>query len=358
MKILVLTCSTGGGHNSCAKYITEEFIKNGISCTMVDYFTLIGKNASKIAESLYLASTKGKGRLFEKIYKIGEIYNKTGLTSPIYTLNKMTSNKILKYIDENNFNVVICTHLFPSLAITALKDREKINLINVATDYHLIPFWNETKPNYFIIPSKLLKNEFKKAGFKDEQLISSGIPISSNFKNTKSLNLPKDKKRILIASGSMGFGNLINLVKEILQKIDAYVIVVTGNNQKMYHELKKINNSNLIVTGFVNNFNDYIAFSNIVLTKPGGLTTTEVAVLNKPIIHINPIPGVENYNALFFKKNKMALIGINNNKIIKNIKKLFSNSSFSDKLRSRQEEIINGNSASDLVKFVLERFNK
>ena len=71
MKIVVFTCSTGGGHNACAKYIKEEFNLNGIECDIKDYFELVGDKASNVAEKLYLDSTKGKGSIFGGVYKLG-----------------------------------------------------------------------------------------------------------------------------------------------------------------------------------------------------------------------------------------------------------------------------------------------
>ena len=79
LKIVVFTCNTGGGHNSCAKYIAEEFNKSGITSDVVDYMSLASSKASVRAEKLYLASTKGNGKIFKAVYKLGEAYNKTGL---------------------------------------------------------------------------------------------------------------------------------------------------------------------------------------------------------------------------------------------------------------------------------------
>lgn len=70
MKIVVFTCKTGGGHNACANYIKEEFEKYGVCCDVVDYFDLVGKKASDVAEKIYLDSTKGKGRAFGRVYKL------------------------------------------------------------------------------------------------------------------------------------------------------------------------------------------------------------------------------------------------------------------------------------------------
>ena len=99
------------------------------------------------------------------------------------------------------------------MAVTTLKqERKAIKLINVATDYHAIPFWEETEPDYFVIPHNSLKEEFIKKGFKEEILLDFGIPVCSSFYKVKNdLNLPTDKDIILITSGSMGFGRMKDL---------------------------------------------------------------------------------------------------------------------------------------------------
>ena len=357
MKVLVLSCSTGGGHNSCGKYIKSEFDLNNIECDFVDYFSVLGNKLSKRIEKLYLKSTSGKGKIFEGVYKLGETYNKVGLISPVYELNKLAKKKMLEFITENKYDLVICPHLFPSMAITSLKkDGFDIKLINVATDYTNIPFWNETKPDYFVIPHESLKSEFTNKGIDEKILLPIGIPISTKFKESKSsLTLKKDKPNILVTSGSMGFGNLKDIVKKILDNIDAYVIVICGSNKKLLKELSNIKNSNLIVNGFVNNMNDYIKGSDVVLTKPGGLTSTEVAVLNKPMIHIMPIPGVENYNANFFKNNNLSLVSNTIDEIIENTKRLLEDKDLQKEMIESQSKIINKNSAKDLVKFVINK---
>ena len=353
MKVLVLSCSTGGGHNSCGKYIKSEFNLNNIECDFVDYFSILGNKLSKKVEKLYLKSTSGKGKIFKEVYKLGETYSKVGLTSPVYELNKLARNKVLSFIKENDYDLVICPHLFPAMAITALKkDGVDIKLINVATDYTNIPFWNETKPDYFVIPHSSLKDEFINKGTPEEVLLPLGIPVSTSFQKGKSnLSLPKDKPNILITSGSMGFGNLKDTVKSILNSIDAYVIVVCGNNKRLFKELSKIKNSNLIVKGFIDNMNDYIKESDIVLTKPGGLTSTEVAVLNKPMIHIMPIPGVENYNANFFKKNNLSLVSNTLDEIVLNTKHLLEDKDLQKEMIENQSKIINKKAAAELVSF-------
>ena len=357
MKILVLSCSTGGGHNACGHYIEEEFKENNIICDFVDYFDILGPKAKKRSENIYLGTTKGNGSIFKLAYKLGEAYSKTGITSPVYSFNKLGKNKLYAYIKENNYDLVISPHLFPAMAVTTLKEEGKdIKLINVATDYHAIPFWEETKPDYFVIPHSTLKQNFIKKGFKEEILLDFGISVSSSFHEIKNnLYLPTNKDMVLITSGSMGFGKMKEIVKRLLEDIpNIYVVAICGNNQNLYSELKKLDNSNLLVKGYVNNINEYIAASDIVLTKPGGLTSTEVGVMRKPMIHLMPIPGVENYNAEFFEKNGLSLISKNVEEVIMNTTRLLEDKNMQNMMVEKQSKIINRNSAKDLVDFVLK----
>ena len=128
-------------------------------------------------------------------------------------------------------------------------------------------------------------------------------------------------------------------------------------NKKLYLELKEINSENLLVKGFVTNINEYISSSTIVLTKPGGLTSTEVGVIRKPMIHLMPIPGVENYNANFFEKNGLSLISNNIEEVISNTEKLLKDEKLQKEMIKNQAEFINRNSANDLVQFVINNAN-
>ena len=360
MKILVLSCSTGGGHNACGHYIEEEFKKNHILCDFADYFDILGPKAKDRSEKIYLTSTKYNGSIFKLAYKLGEAYSKTGMTSPVYGLNKLGKNKLYSYIRKNHYDLIISSHLFPAMAVTTLKKEGKdIKLINVATDYHVIPFWEETKPDYFVIPHITLKEDFVKKGFKREILLDFGIPVSSTFHKIKNnLNLPTDKEIVLITSGSMGFGKMKLIVKTLLEYIPyVYVIAICGNNKELYSELKKITNPNLIVRGYVDNINEYIGASSIVLTKPGGLTSTEVGIIRKPMIHLMPIPGVENYNAEFFEKNGLSLVSNNMEEVKVNTIKLLGDKNRQKIMVENQAKIINQNAAKDLVNFVLNNFN-
>lgn len=150
MKILILSCSTGGGHNACGHYIEKEFKKNNISCDFVDYFDILGPNAKKQSEKIYLNTTKGNGNLFKVAYKLGEAYSKTGIPSPVYGLNKLAKNKLYRYIQKHNYNLIIAPHLFPAMAVTTLKKADKM-LALLMLPQITMQFLFGKKPNQIIL---------------------------------------------------------------------------------------------------------------------------------------------------------------------------------------------------------------
>ena len=100
MKILILSCSTGGGHNSCARYIEEELKENNIECEFKDFFDIVNPKAKELSSKIYLASLKGNGKVFKGLYSIGDLYSDSRLTSPVYLDNKLHANSLLKYIGQ------------------------------------------------------------------------------------------------------------------------------------------------------------------------------------------------------------------------------------------------------------------
>ena len=358
MKILLLSCSTGGGHNSCARYIEQELKDNNIECEFKDFYDIVNEKTKNLSEKIYLKSLGNEGKIFKSIYKMGELYSKTGIKSPVYLVNKLHKKKLSNYIKDNNIDLVITTHLFPALTITAInkdKDYDNIHFLFVATDYEPCPFMEEAKPDYFITNSELI-DKFNKKKISTDNLLTTGIPISTKFiksaKNIrKDLNI-NNENVILIMLGSMGFGSIDTVIHELLTEKNTKVIVVCGTNKELYKRLKEINNDNLIVLAFVNNINDLIYSSDIILSKPGGLSSTEIATMRKPLLHIFPIPGIETYNTKFFYKRNMNMICNNKEEIITNCKYLLSNKDKQKEININQEKYINKNSASDLVTFI------
>ena len=363
-KILILSCGTGGGHNSAAKAIQESLLDRGINADFKEYLEIINPSIKEKVNKLYLKSTKGNGKVFKKVYHLGELYQKTRFKSPIYKLNSISKNKLYRYIKEKEYDYIITTHLFAAQALTAVKQEHEIHFMAIATDYVCIPFWEETNPDILVIPNEDLKENFINKGVKKEKLLPIGIPVSKCYKLIydekdckKKLGLDENKKYVLILNGSMGFGNVINMVKNLLSEMkDMNFIISCGNNKKLLGILKdKYKRDDRIVTlSYVSNLNEYMASSEIVLTKPGGLTSTEVATIRKPLIHTMPIPGCENYNANFFCDRKMSIKCDTIQEVVSSTKNLLYNKEVQEELIKNQSKYIDKN-ACDKICNVIER---
>ena len=293
----------------------------------------------------------------------GELYQKTKLKSPIYSLNWLNRNKLYEYIENNWYDYVVTTHLFAAQALTAIKKEHNIHFIAVATDYVSIPFWEETNPDYFIIPSKELEKDFIAKGIKKEKLLPLGIPVQRECSEDydkksirKKLGLNLDEKYVLVLTGSMGFGNLAALVEELVKGIsNCNFIISCGKNKKLLDELKNKykNNKKVQELAFTRDLNLYIKMADVVLTKPGGLTTTEIATIGKPFIHTMPIPGCENYNANFFQSRKMSIKCDIIEEVVRNTKKLLKDEIIQKEMVDNQRKYINRNASYDIADLVI-----
>ncbi len=147
MKILILSCNTGEGHNSSAYSLKAAMKSQGIDCEVQDTIALMSPVASKNVSDAYVYSTKSS--LFEHAYKLGEAVSNmdTYFKSPVYAANKIYTKQLYDLIIDGGYDAVVCVHLFPAEALTALKRKAKIAVptVFVMTDYTCIPFLTETR---------------------------------------------------------------------------------------------------------------------------------------------------------------------------------------------------------------------
>lgn len=231
-----------------------------------------------------------------------------------------------------------------------------------------IPFWNETNPDYFVIPHKDLEKNFIDAGIAKEKLLPIGIPVATKFsakydkaKCKKELGLKANEKYVLILNGSMGFGNVNGMLKRLVSEIeDVNFIVSCGNNKKLLDNLNENykENSRVISLAYTNDLNKYIASSEGILTKPGGLTTTEIATMRKPLIHTMPIPGCENYNAAFFLDRKMSVKCENIEQVVASTKELLYNEDMQKKIVDNQKKYIDIDNSNKIANIVISEIEK
>ena len=325
MKVLILSCNTGEGHNSAARAIKQHLDSQNVECTVTDTLSLVGDTVSKKVSDLYIYSTRTN--LFKFLYMAGTAVSDMldKMKSPVYLWNKSYSETLLKYIQDKGFDIVICVHLFPAQAMTDLKTRGKTDIpsIFVMTDYTCIPFLDETKLDSYVIPHEHLIEEFAANGIPREKIYPFGIPVDDRFflyssksearKRTAQLfgwDVQLWNNWFLIMTGSMGYGNTQDIIDEtIRQSLDGTeVIAVCGHNEEMLKRLEEENRylPNIHPVGFTDQIPLLMDACDVVFTKPGGISSTEAMSKHIPMIHTKPIPGCETRNAEFFHYHGMS----------------------------------------------------
>lgn len=360
MDVLILSCSMGGGHDSAAKAILEEMKILGHNAVMFNPYTLKSDRLANTIDKAYVSVARSTPKLFGVIYKIGDIYRKLPCRSPLYFINRAMNKTMQEYLSLHHFDIVIITHLFGAEILTNMKNHgiKVPKMLFVATDYVCTPFTEEVACDAYIIPTSDIYYDFITRGIPKNKIYPYGIPTHAKFAEIKDKNavrdrlcLKKDKKYILIAGGSMGGGN----IKKAINKIQAYfktsndieLIVICGSNKQLYKKLKQQNDLKTTVIGYTNDMASYLKASDLFITKPGGLSSTEAAVCGVPILHTSAIPGCETCNARYFSDYGMSVTGNITYDILKRAEELLNDEAACKKMIERQRKYINPNAARD-----------
>lgn len=276
MKILILSCNTGEGHNSSGRALKAALINKGIECDLRDTLALRSERLSRFVSDLYEFSIRIS--LFGIIYRIAQWYSSLQLKikSPIYLFSGLFTKKLASLITDGRYDGIICVHLFPAEGITRIRRKygQSIPTIFVMTDYTCIPLLYETELDRYVIAHKSLKDEFRENGLPEEKLRAAGIPVNETRFSAK---LPKDVAQnlvnilfewedapgrwYLIMGGSMGFGNIIKLIEELKMNISDSdrIICICGKNDKLRHDIHRQFSRcfNIKAIGYTDNFVDY-----------------------------------------------------------------------------------------------------
>ena len=368
MKTLILTCHTGEGHNSAADAIYEELMSRDEDCKVVDALTFSGKKPNEIVTSSYNSLIVKAPNVFGWIYKAGDLYRSTRLTSPVYYANTLYAKNLLEYVNENQFDSIICTHLFPMEALTYLKRKHELQAkcYGVLTDYTCIPFFEETDLDCYFLPHRDLIPECTEKGMRKDRLIATGIPVHKKFSEQiqkkqarNHLVIPSDKKMYLIMTGGMGCGNILELCNGLLKNPDKNIIiyVLCGKNDSLKQKIDQLHQTDARVQAvvFTKEVSIYMKAADVLLSKSGGISSTEAAVTNIPLIHIMPIPGCETKNAAFFSEKGMSLYAKTTEQAAEFADSLINNPNKAERICDMQRQQINPNAARDIAAYVLSQ---
>lgn len=361
MKVLILSCSTGEGHNSAGNAVSEYFKASGIQCDIVNAFNFVSQPLSEFLSKGHVFVYRNMPRLFGVGYKIEEKY------PPKSFYRKMAKGApaLAKYIRIGEYDAVICSHIFAAMMLTECRHNFGCGApaYLIATDYTCSPGANMLDMDAYFIPHEKLAAEFADKGIPSERIVPSGIPVSQKFFSAKpkaqsreELGLPADSSIILLSSGSMGCGPMGELTQKLLDKADygTKICVICGNNKKLYDELLPLcRDSRLVLEGFTLKMYDYMNSADVYITKAGGLSSTEAVALGVPLVFVAAVPGCESYNISFLTSNNCAVTADSADKITELALDIVKNrTAYSEKFSKGQKSIA-GNGAKNIYDYVI-----
>ena len=321
MRTLILSCNTGEGHNSCAKAIQETYAAHDETCDIVDALQFISKRASQFISDWHSRIYRHAPKLYKAGYHTAEERTsvfREGTT--VYRYLTSGSEKLYHFILNGGSDNIICTHVFPALALTAMLKHHPMPLVTsfVSTDYTCSPSVENSELDYYFIPDISLTEEFVQCGVPREKLIDSGMPVKQAFYlNTDKaaakaeLGLPVDHQHLLVMCGSIGCGPIKELTEDLLIRLtsEQELTIVCGANEELFAKLERhfAHDPRIHIHGMVDYVPLLIHSADLFLTKPGGLSTSEAAACGVPMLLMDTVAGCEGHNLNFFLRQGIAV---------------------------------------------------
>jgi len=369
-KVLILSASAGAGHLRAADALVSAFKK---------------ENAAE--EVLHVDVLKYTNKLFQNLYSKAyiEMVNKTPeLLGWLYdaldkpwknerrrlALDKLNTRPFVRVLKEYKPDIAICTHFLPAEIISWLKAKGKISFPQaiVVTDFDVHAMWLCHHYEQYFVALEETRAHLEKLGIPANKITTTGIPIDPVFAGKKDKEemrakhgLQKDLTTILVSAGGFGVGPIEHLLQSISEmKHPAQVVALCGRNEKLLKGLQKLSvklseKSNVVIKpiGFTTLMDEYMSASDILLGKPGGLTTSEALAKGLVFLIVNPIPGQEERNSDHLLEENVAIRCNNLPTLAYKIDRLLDDETRFKSMQSNALRFARPNAATEIVQKLL-----
>ena len=312
-KVLVLSASAGAGHLRAAQAIERALIGMGAVRELrhIDVLEYTNKLFRHFYSKAYIEMVNTMpdvlGWLYDYLDKPWKNERRR------LAFDKLNTRPFVKLLQQERPDVVVCTHFLPAEIISWLKAKERIGTRQaiVVTDFDVHAMWLVHHFEHYFVALDETRAHLEQLGIATEKITVSGIPIDPVFAEQKDKRtmrrkhgLKEDRTTILISAGGFGVGPIEHLVQSLLGLLHpAQIVAVCGRGKELKTRLDRMAsrrlppNISLHVTGYTTDMDEYMAAADLLVGKPGGLTTSEALAKGLVFVIVNPIPGQEERNA-------------------------------------------------------------
>jgi processive 1,2-diacylglycerol beta-glucosyltransferase len=323
-KVLILSVSAGAGHVRAAQAIERAFIELNAAeeahhIDTLEYTNKVFRNLySKAYIDLVNHAPDVLGWLYDQLDKPWKNERRR------LALDKLNTRPFVKMLRQHQPEITICTHFLPAEIISWLKAKERLTNPQaiVVTDFDVHAMWLCHHYEQYFVALDETRVHLEKLGIPASKITVSGIPIDPVFARPKDKRAMRDKYglkqdtvTILVSAGGFGVGAISHLIEALYDlRHRAQIVAICGRNERLRKELDAqaarhppAHHVSLKVVGFTTEMDEYMAASDIVLGKPGGLTTSEALARGLVFVIVNPIPGQEERNSDHLLEDGVAI---------------------------------------------------
>lgn len=369
-RVLILSASAGAGHLRAAEALKNSFIKLNAAREVrhVDTLDYTNKIFRHLYSQTYLEMVNSAPEMLGWLYDyLDQPWKKERRR---LALDRLNTRPFVKLLKQYKPDITVCTHFLPAEIISWLKAKERIARppAIVVTDLDIHAMWLCHNYERYFVPIDETGVHLEKLGIPRTKISVTGIPIDPIFAVRKDKNemrrkhgLKTDRTTILVSAGGFGADSLEHVITSLMElSHEAQVIAIAGRNEELRSRLVSLVNAakrksavDVKVVGYTTEMDEYMSASDLILGKPGGLTTSEALAKGLIMVIVNPIPGQEERNSDHLLEEGVAIRCNNLPALAFKIDGLLDDTKRLDQMHRNVRRLAKPNAASEIVNELL-----
>jgi len=366
-RVLILSASAGAGHLRAAEALKKAFEQMNAAQEVrhVDTLDYTNKVFRRLYSKMYLDMVNSAPEMLGWLYDyLDQPWKKERRR---LALDRLNTRPFVKLLKDYKPDLTVCTHFLPAEIISWLKAKERISKppAIVVTDFDVHAMWLCHNYERYFVPIEETKVHMVKLGIPDTKISVTGIPIDPVFAQQKDRvemrrkhGLKPDRTTILVSAGGFGADSLEHVITSLMElEHKAQVVAIAGRNEDLRNRLSSLvsqskNNSRVAVNviGYTTEMDEYMSAADLILGKPGGLTTSEALAKGLVLVIVNPIPGQEERNSDHLLEEAVAVRCNNLPALSYKIDRLLGDERRLTEMRRNVRRLARPNAAKEIVK--------
>ncbi len=368
-KVLLLSVSAGAGHVRAAEALraTAELELADVQALHLDVMDYASATFRRLYSDAYIKLVNNHPALWGMLYQItADAKSDATMNKVRRSIERMNTRALGKRIAEFAPDAIICTHFLPAEILMHEIRRARLDIpvwVQV-TDFDLHRMWVIPHMAGYFAANSEIGFRMRAVGLADASVHVVGIPIMPVFSQpldrgecARELGLDSQRRILLLMGGGAGVGNLEQVAAHLLGlDVDFQLIVLAGKNAAALTALSALADkhpSRLFPQGFTNQIERLMACADLVITKPGGLTSSECLAMGLPMIVHSPIRGQEERNADYLMEQGAAWKAIDSVGLEYRVAELLAAPAKLAQMRERARSLARPHAAREVLRIVL-----